>query len=58
MKDYKGSQELLNRDNFVLIHHRKLQVLTMEMFKIHRELSPKILREAFVSKKSPQKQYF
>ena len=52
MKEYKGSQELLNKNNFVLIHHRNLQVLTMEMFKIHRELSPKILRETFVSKKS------
>ena len=52
MKEYKGSQELLNKNNFVLIHHRNLQVLTMEMFKIHRELCPKILRETFVSKKS------
>ena len=43
-------QELLNKDNYVSIHHRNLQVLATEMFKIHRGLSPKILRETFVSK--------
>ena len=37
-------QELLNKDNSVSIHHRKLQALATEMFKIHRELSPDILR--------------
>ena len=39
-------QELLNKDNSVSIHHRNLQVLATEMFKIHRGLSP------FVSKTS------
>ena len=43
-------QELLNKDNSVSIHHRNLQVLATEMFKIHRGLSPEILRETFVSK--------
>ena len=38
-------QELLNKDNSVSIHHRKLQVLATEMFKIHRGLSPEILRK-------------
>ena len=45
-------QELLNKDNSVSIHHRNLQVLATEMFKIHRGLSPEILRETFVSKTS------
>ena len=45
-------QDLLNKDNSVSIHRRKLQVLATEMFKIHRSLSPKILRETFVSKTS------
>ena len=35
-------QELLNKDNSVSIHHRNLQV--------HRGLSPKILRETYLSK--------
>ena len=43
-------QELLNKDNFLLIHHRNLQVLATEIFKIHRSLSPDILREIFVPK--------
>ena len=34
------------------MHHRNLQVLATEMFKIHRGLSPEILRKAFVSKTS------
>ena len=46
------SQELLNKDNSVSIHYRNLQVLATEMFKIHRGLSPEILRETFVSKTS------
>ena len=45
-------QELLNKDNSVSIHHRNLQVLATEMFKIHRGLSPEILREIFVPKTS------
>ena len=51
---YQGNtwtfQELLNEDNSVSVHHRNLQVLATEMFKIHRGLSPEILRETFVSK--------
>ena len=43
-------QELLNKDNSVSIHHRNLQVLATEMFKIHRGLSSDILREIFVPK--------
>ena len=45
-------QELLNKDNSVSIHHRNLQVLATEMFKICRGLSSEILRETFVSKTS------
>ena len=45
-------QELLNKDNSVSIHRRNLQVLATEMFKIHRGLSPEILREKFVPKTS------
>ena len=33
-------QEPLNKDKYVLIHHRNLQVLAMEMFKTHQGLSP------------------
>ena len=45
-------QELLNKGNSVSIHLRNLQVLAMDVFKIHRGLSPEILGETFVSKTS------
>ena len=45
-------QELLNKDNSVSIHHRNLQVLATEMFKIHNGLSPDILNELFVPKRT------
>ena len=50
MKEYLEShmkiirQQLLNKENSVSIHHRNLRVLATEMFKIHRGLSPEILR--------------
>ena len=43
-------QELLHKDNSISIHHKNLLVLATEMFKIHRGLSPDILREIFVPK--------
>ena len=45
-------QELLNKDDSASIHHRNLQFLATEMFKIHRGLSLEILRETFMSKTS------
>ena len=45
-------QELLNKDNSASIHHRNLQALATEMFQIYRGLSPDILREIFVLKRS------
>ena len=41
-------QELLNKDNSVSTHHRNLQVLATETFKLQRGLSP----ETFFSKTS------
>ena len=45
-------QKLLNKYNTVSVHRRNLHVLATEMFKIHRGLSPEILRKTFVSKTS------
>ena len=45
-------QELLIKDNSVSIHHRNLQVLATEMFKIYNGLSPDILSEVFIPKTS------
>ena len=45
-------KELLNKDNSVSIHHRNVEVLATEMFKIYRGLSPEILRDTLVPKTS------
>ena len=43
-------QELLNKGNSVWKHHRNLLALATQMLKIHRGLSPVILRKIFVPK--------
>ena len=40
-------QELLEKDNSVSIHHRNIQVLATEMYKISKNLSPFIVTEIF-----------
>ena len=40
-------QQLLERDNSVSIHHRNVQVLATEMFKISNNMSPEIVTEIF-----------
>ena len=45
-------RELINKDNSVSIHHRTLQVLATEIFKIYQSLSPEILRDTFMSNAS------
>ena len=40
-------QQLLEKDNSVSIHHRNLQVLATEMFKITNNLSPDTVKEMF-----------
>ena len=39
--------ELLEKDNFVSIHQRNLQVLAIEMFKVSNGLSPVLLNDIF-----------
>ena len=39
--------ELLVKDASISIHHQNLQKLAIEMFKLSRDLSPKILNELF-----------
>ena len=42
-------QELLQKDKSVSIHHRNLQKLAIEMYKINNDLSPTFMREIFLS---------
>ena len=52
---YKDSsstfQELLNKDKSVTIHHRNLQVLATEMFKVKNQMAPDILDDIFINRK-------
>ena len=40
-------EELLNKDNSVSFHHRNIQCLATEMFKVHLGEAPQILNEVF-----------
>ena len=47
-KDYTSSfDELLLRDNSFRIHHRSLQKLAIEIFKVKLGLAPKIMKNVF-----------
>ena len=45
--DKSSFVELLDKDNSVSIHHRNLQVLCIEIYKIKHNLSSEILKEVF-----------
>ena len=40
-------EELLNIDKSVTIHHRNLQVLATELYKVHHRLAPEPLNNIF-----------
>ena len=40
-------QELLDLDDSITIHHKNIQKLTIEMFKIKNNLSPPLMKEIF-----------
>ena len=47
-KDFNSSfQELLEKDNSVTIHHRNLQKLATEMYKVKNGISPKMMQSVF-----------
>ena len=45
-------QEMLDRDKSVNIHHKHLQQLSIEMFKVVKGLSPEIFSNLFSEKES------
>ena len=46
-------QDLLKKENCVSIHHRNIQALVTEMFKIKNSIAPEIIKEPFAPKMSP-----
>ena len=43
-------EDLLKKDNSVSIHHRNIQALVTEMFKVKNNISPEIMKELFAPK--------
>ena len=46
-------EDLLKKDNSVSIHHRNIQALATEMFKVKNNIAPEIKKELFAPKVSP-----
>ena len=45
--DKSSFEELLNKDGSVTIHHRNIQALAIEMYKVRNNLSPQIMTDMF-----------
>ena len=46
-------ENLLKKDNSVSIHHRNIQALATEMFKVKNNIAPEIMTDVFAPKVSP-----
>ena len=46
-KEHSSFEELLNKDNSLSIHHRNLQKLVIEMYKVKNNLSSTIMSNIF-----------
>ena len=51
-------EDLLKKDNSVSIHHRNIQALVTEMFKVKNNIAPEIMKEIFAPKMSPDNHTF
>ena len=53
-KDNQSSfKELLEKDHSVTVHHKKLQALVTEIFKVKNDLAPDIMKDVFELKEPP-----
>ena len=53
-KDNQSSfKELLEKDHSVTVHHKNLQALVTEIFKVKNDLSPDIMKDVFELKEPP-----
>ena len=47
-------ENLLDKDKSVSIHHKNLRSLAIEMYKVHRGISPEILNDLFPLREADQ----
>ena len=53
-KDNQSSfKELLEKDSSVTVHHKNLQALVTEIFKVKNDLAPDIMKDVFELKEPP-----
>ena len=53
-KDNQSSfKELLEKDHSVTVHHKNLQALVTEIFKVKNDLAPDIMKDVFELKEPP-----
>ena len=53
-KDNQSSfEELLEKDHSVTVHHKNLQALATEIFKVKSDLAPDIMKDVFELKEPP-----
>ena len=55
MKEHDRSssfENLLKKGNSVSIHHRNIQALSIEMFKVKNNIAPEIMKKLFAPKMS------
>ena len=46
-------EELLNKDNYVSIHHHNMQALAIELYKVVNDMSPEVISEVFHIRDTP-----
>ena len=53
-EDYTSTyQELLRKDKSVCIHHRNIQLVAIEMFKVKHDICPEIMKNLFSFNQNP-----
>ena len=45
--DKSSFEELLQRDNAVIVHNRNLQALAIQMYQVKHKLAPKVIQDLF-----------
>ena len=53
-EDYTSTfEDLLRMDGSVTVHHRNIQLVAVEMFKVKNDLCPEIIKDLFQLRQEP-----